>query len=321
VTHTIARLALRSCSRRIALAAVLAALYALAIVEPVSAQEAQGPASPVGNAVSGYSVTDWLNLILRLALVLVVIWAAIVAMRWWVKRMNGGVGSSNGHLQIVESRSLGPNRSLQLVRLGNRAVLLGVTNERISPVLEIDDPAEIEKLSRPTVVQRPPSSLKDAASRLGALTKWRPVVEFGSGSRKQASTAPTAPPDNGAPRPAFAAQRAGLPLRPPQRSRWMTLARRIVGLEDPPSRPRPARIPQAQAHAQARATAQSRATAPRAAAPAPAAARAPRSFAAASAAAAELPASRAVRARDGYRQNQIAEAQRAITSIRGQVPR
>jgi hypothetical protein len=37
--------------------------------------------------------------------------------------------------------------------------------------------------------------------------------------------------------------------------------------------------------------------------------------------AAELPASRAVRARSGYRQSQIAEAQRAIASVRGELPR
>ena len=288
---------------RLTLAAAAGALCALALVAPAAAQEATATASPIGGSVSGYGVSDWMNLILRLALVLVVIWFAIVAMRWWVRRMNGAVGNSGSHLQIVESRSLGPNRSLQLVRLGNRAVLLGVTNERISPVLEIDDPAEVERLARPSVTEDSPTSFRDAVSRLGALTRWRPVIERKRSAQPTAGAPPTAAARGAtarAPMPAASAAPTA-----PQRSRWMTLARRVVGLEDRPMRPMQGARPGA-APMRARQ---------------PAAGRAPLSMAAAGTAAAELPASRAVRARSGYRQNQIAEAQRAIASVREQMPR
>ena len=284
--------------------ASLGALVGLAAALLASGRAAaqEAAATPtIGGGVSGYGVGDWVDLVVRLGLVLLIIWAAIMAMRWWVRRMNGGLAGGNGRLvQILETRSLGPNRSLQLVKLGNRAVLLGVTNERISPVLELTDPVEIQRLTR-TVEQQQPETLRDAISRLGSLARRRPSVG------PERSTTTTRDPRAAMPllaaRPAASA--AAAPGRP-KRSRWATIARRVIGLEDPPLR----RVAQ-------------RPTAARAAAPParPAPARGPADSPAMRALAAELPASRAVRARSGYRQSQIAEAQRAIASVRGELPR
>ena len=150
------------------------------------------------------------------------------------------------------------------------------------------------------VVDDSPASFRDAMSRLGSLTKWRPVIE------RQRPAAPAAQPVATA-----TAARASQPAAPAMpstpaapaaagRGRWMTLGRRVIGLEDPPP---PRRVLGSSAAM---------------AAPRPVAApgRAPVSMAAASAVAAELPASRAVRARSGYRDNQIAEAQQAIAAVR-----
>jgi hypothetical protein len=180
-------------------------------------------------------------------------------------------------------------------------VLLGVTNERISPVLELTDPVEIQRLTR-TVEQQQPETLRDAISRLGSLARRRPSVG------PERSTTTTRDPR--AAMPLLAARQAASAAAPapgrPKRGRWATIARRVIGLEDPPLR----RVAQ-------------RPTAARAAAPParPAPARGPADSPAMRALAAELPASRAVRARSGYRQSQIAEAQRAIASVRGELPR
>jgi flagellar protein FliO/FliZ len=285
--------------------ASLGALVGLAAALLASGRAAaqEAAATPtIGGGVSGYGVGDWVDLVVRLGLVLLIIWAAIMAMRWWVRRMNGGFAGGNGRLvQILETRSLGPNRSLQLVKLGNRAVLLGVTNERISPVLELTDPVEIQRLTR-TVEQQQPETLRDAISRLGSLARRRPSVG------PERSTTTTRDPR--AAMPLLAARQAASAAAPapgrPKRGRWATIARRVIGLEDPPLR----RVAQ-------------RPTAARAAAPParPAPARGPADSPAMRALAAELPASRAVRARSGYRQSQIAEAQRAIASVRGELPR
>ena len=309
----------RSRSHRLALAAVLGALAGFARAVPAFAQEAAATAAPIGGSVSGYSATDWLNLVLRLGLVLVIIWFAIVAMRWWVRRMNGATGSGGGHLHVLETRSLGPNRSLQLVRLGGRAVLLGVTAEQISPVLEIDDPAEVERLAQPPAVEAGPTSFRDAVSRLGSLTSWRPTVERGRGSTPSPAAPPATARQPGQPRsegrlPLMAMSPAPLPgASTPQparpRSPWVTLLRRAVGLEDRPPR---RVIAEMAAGPERVATPRTQATR---------SARAPRSFQAAAAAAGELPASRAVRARSGYLQSQIGEAQRAISSAQARFPR
>ena len=76
-------------------------------------------------------------------------------MRWYLRR-TGSIAGGGGkqHLQVLETRSLGPNRSLQLVRVGERAVLVGVTQERVSSLLQIEDPDEVERLATPATPER-----------------------------------------------------------------------------------------------------------------------------------------------------------------------
>ena len=155
-----------------ALAAVAAAVIAVLALGPSPALAQESPlvgASEVGSAAGIGEGWDWLGLTLRLALVLVAIWAVIVAMRWYVRRTGGlGAVGGTGHLQILETRALGAQRSLQLVRLGDRAVLLGVTAERISPLLEIDDPAELEELTAEQPDGAQPRSLGSLFSGVGS---------------------------------------------------------------------------------------------------------------------------------------------------------
>jgi flagellar biogenesis protein FliO len=123
------------------------ATAALALRATVAAQEAGAPSAPGGVAAFGFG--DWIALGARLALVVLVIWAAVVAMRWYVRRMNGDAGGSAARrVEVLETRTLGPNRALVLVRLGRRAVLIGATQERITSLMEIDDPEEVDLLSR-----------------------------------------------------------------------------------------------------------------------------------------------------------------------------
>ncbi len=124
-------------SARPALAA-LAAVISLLLPTEASAQTA----TP---AVGGLGPWGYLGLAFNLGLVLLAIWAAVMAMRWYVRRMNGEVGGAR-QLQVLESRALGPNRSLHLVRLADRAVLLGVTSDRINALMTVDDPEEVQRM-------------------------------------------------------------------------------------------------------------------------------------------------------------------------------
>ncbi len=127
-----------------AAASVLGVVAALAVAGGASAQES---GDTVGSEVASFGVGDWVNLGLRLALVVAVIWGAVHAMRWYVRRMNRGTGRAGlRSLEVLETLVLGPNRTLHLVRLGDRAVLVGATQERITQLLTVDDPEEFQRL-------------------------------------------------------------------------------------------------------------------------------------------------------------------------------
>ena len=111
----------------------------------------------VGSGLPDFSGGDWFGLVLRLGLVLVAVWGGVSAMRWYVRRtQGGGTGRAPARqLQLLETRVLGPNRSLQLVRLGDHAVLLGVTPERINALIAIDDAEEVARIVAEAELTRP----------------------------------------------------------------------------------------------------------------------------------------------------------------------
>src|SRR5690349_4020653 len=94
---------------RLVLAALAAGLLAVALqlIAPGIALADTGT-TPVGTSVTSFGLGDWLGLGLRLGLVLVVIWGAVIVMRWYVRRMNGEGGRAAGRqLQVLETRTLG----------------------------------------------------------------------------------------------------------------------------------------------------------------------------------------------------------------------
>lgn len=186
--------------RHSALRAAIGATSAVAAWPALAlAQALDDPAAPeVGSGVVSLSIWDWLNLVLRLGAVIAIIWAAFWAMRWYSRRIQAGYGTSRA-LQLLETRALGPNRSLQLVRVGHRAVLVGVTPDRINQLLEIDDPDEVERLTIAATEPRASSSTATALAGLisrlsrtatGPRTRAQPSAPFAFAS----SEPPVAPP-------------------------------------------------------------------------------------------------------------------------------
>ena len=155
---------------RVAAAAVLDALLLLVAPAVALAQERDA-----AEGLSGVGVADgwdWPGPGLKLVLVLVV----ILGMRWYVRRTGGpaGVSRARSRVELLETRGLGGHRSLQLVRLGDRAVLLGVTQERITPLLEVDDPEELARLTTPVETEEGGRSFASFLSGMtDSLTKLR----------------------------------------------------------------------------------------------------------------------------------------------------
>lgn len=123
-------------------------LTATAFAQEVGSTADEAGDSGVGGGVTTFGLGDWFGLAVRLALVVAIIWAAVAAMRWYVRRMNGSKRrGAFGALEVLETHALGPNRTLHLVRLGDRAVLIGATPERITQLLTVDDPEELQRLT------------------------------------------------------------------------------------------------------------------------------------------------------------------------------
>ncbi|MCA9846891.1 MAG: flagellar biosynthetic protein FliO, partial [Dehalococcoidia bacterium] len=161
-------------------ALIVGAASSLLVAVSASAQEAPADAAAtddVGTGVTSFGFGDWVNLGVRLALVVAVIWGAVYAMRWYVRRMNrgGGRGSLRA-LEVLETHALGPNRTLHLVRLGDRAVLVGATQERITQLLTVDDPDEFKRLTETPEDDEMPATPRVA----GAMSL---ISSLGSGLR------------------------------------------------------------------------------------------------------------------------------------------
>jgi flagellar biogenesis protein FliO len=204
--------------------------------------------------------------------------------------MNGERATNTRHLQIVETRTLGPNRSLALVRVGARAVLIGVTAERITQLMEIEDAAEVDRLIQPPVEPQGRS--------------FRSLMSQLPGSLARMTT------------PASRQERADA-REPKARATFGSLAasiggfvQRLSGIEQRSQAQRP------QAQRPQQPTRATRPAPPQAAAAAPVLRSTPALPADGGLFDATPDASRALRAKSGYRDSQISELQRAIAAAR-----
>lgn len=93
---------------------------------------------PVG---MGSMVWDWIRVLLVLLLILPLVY---LATRLYARRIGGAVRT--GSMRLLETIPLGAGRSACLVEVGERLLVLGVTNHQISLLTEISDPDEVRRL-------------------------------------------------------------------------------------------------------------------------------------------------------------------------------
>ena len=111
----------------------------------VSADAGSGPSDEdtteplVGGGVSSFSVGDVFGLLWRLALVGLIIWASIYALRRFVNR-SARVESASGALKILETVGLANNRLVTLVEAGDRVLVVGSTPNHMALLAELSDP-------------------------------------------------------------------------------------------------------------------------------------------------------------------------------------
>ncbi len=103
----------------------------------------QGPPAPVTSSrpsLTSFGSGDLVPSLGRLALTLVLVIALIWATMWVARRfLKGRVakgGQSDAH--VVERLFLAPKKSIEIVSIGNRLLVLGVTEDRISMLTELE---------------------------------------------------------------------------------------------------------------------------------------------------------------------------------------
>lgn len=175
-------------SRFCSMASVLCILILVfsVVLSPDCLAAAADTAGADGGYLSGYDNTNpkpsqmswWSTLAYFISLVAV--FAFVVVMAYFASRFLSGhfqKQANAGGGRLMEHLPLGPNKSVCIVELAGRVLMLGVTDHQISLLGEIDDPEEIDRLRRQAVSQPlDNSAFASQLSSLDELTKRIPTL-------------------------------------------------------------------------------------------------------------------------------------------------
>jgi flagellar biogenesis protein FliO len=106
--------------------------------EAAEETDAPGFSLSAGGAVS---------LLWRLALVVLVIAGAVVGLRWWGRKAMAP-RSSSGFLRIVDTLAISNGRTIHLVALGERVIVVGATSQQLAYLNELTPDESGDVLSR-----------------------------------------------------------------------------------------------------------------------------------------------------------------------------
>lgn len=165
-------------SRFYSMASVLCILILVlsVVLSPDCLAAAADAAGSGGGYLSGYENTDpkpsqmswWSTLAYLVSLVAV--FAFVVVMAYFASKfLSGRFQNQNTSAggRLLEHLALGPNKSVCVVEIADKLLLLGVTDHQITLLGEIEDPEEIDRLRRQAVAQ--PVDGSAFASQLGSL--------------------------------------------------------------------------------------------------------------------------------------------------------
>lgn len=105
---------------------------------------------PLTNAVAGgpvITVFTYIKVILILAFVIAIILLSVKLLKKLSPQLNR-TGDGNA-IKIISSTWLGPKKSLYLIKIASKYLLIGVTENNINLLREIDDQQDISSLEGP----------------------------------------------------------------------------------------------------------------------------------------------------------------------------
>ena len=109
-------------------------------IPAVTVSPADTPAADSPAPLTGYTsaLPSLVRMLSALIIVIFAIYVGLYVLRRLMNRRFAGVGAPNA-LEVIQSAPVGPKKSVTLVRIGDRSVLLGITDEHISPLTELTE--------------------------------------------------------------------------------------------------------------------------------------------------------------------------------------
>lgn len=143
--------------------------------EPAPQTQPEDDTSPV------VGTGDIVDLLLRLAAVAALIYAAVWMLRRWM-RGRGGPSSAGGQVRVLETIGLAQNRLLYIVDVGEKVLLLGATPQQLALITEFTDAETVSTFRQASTIGRRAAPfgehLRTFTSRFGLtqpLSWQRPV--------------------------------------------------------------------------------------------------------------------------------------------------
>jgi len=133
-----------------------------------------------------FSVTTPIGSIVKMVSALIVVIFSVYVGLYLLKRLMAARGRRDGRdnlLEVIQSTYVGPKKSVSLLRVADRSVLIGVTDNSISVLTELDPEETAAILATETKVERKDgfrSLLGTAASKVRKLNlKRNPAIQEG----------------------------------------------------------------------------------------------------------------------------------------------
>jgi flagellar biogenesis protein FliO len=113
-------------------------------------------------------------MILSLGFVLGLFWVTVKLLNRGVK--NGGKSLPKNVVEVLGNAPMMGRQSLQVIRFGNKILLVAVSPAGYDTLTEITDPLEVDRLAGMCHANSPHSSTSSFTELLGQLTSWRPKL-------------------------------------------------------------------------------------------------------------------------------------------------
>ncbi len=101
-----------------------------------------------------------LKMLSALALVLGLMVAALYVLKKFMNKTGGGV-EGDEFVKIISTRYLGPKSSIVILDVLGRVIVVGVTNQQIAPLAEIEDRESLDRLKTLRSRRAPSPALMD----------------------------------------------------------------------------------------------------------------------------------------------------------------